>query len=226
MIRTTDSSGDLLLSRCDVSKCEAMCCHDGVYLMEGEEQFLRELVDRVPPLKESLPEDFVVDGYWRGELFGRKTATRPHSYLNAEYPTHFPRTRCVFADSVGLCELEKLARRHDLHPWTFKPATCWLFPLNIEASDPAPPPKDPALDPYRFDNYPGYVTCVPCGRHDPNGRTWRETLKEELEYLEAVSGLPILGSEHHSVGDLLPQQAVEIPIDTPRRVSEDDVVDR
>jgi hypothetical protein len=66
-----------------------MCCHDGAYLLPGE---------------------FVVDGSWRGEHLGRKTATRPHDCANPDFPAHFTRGR-------------------GQHPWTFKPAACWQLPL-------------------------------------------------------------------------------------------------
>lgn len=197
-------SGEALkLVVCDLAKCEAMCCHDGVYLMAGEEEFLIELVNRIPALKALLPETFIVDGYWNSTFFGRKTATRKHEYRNPDYPVHFPKTRCVFADEEGFCKLEKFARSRGQHPWTFKPAACWLFPLGIEAGEAVPPPADSALDPYRQDNYPGYVTVVPCGRHNPNGQPWRETLRKELTYLEEAHSVPILGSPGHTVKELL-----------------------
>jgi hypothetical protein len=198
-----NQSEQLLLSRCDLAKCEAMCCHDGVYLMPGEETFLVELVELLPELKSILPEDFVVDGFWRGDFYGRKTATRLHEYRNPNYPAHFPKTRCVFADSNGLCELEKLARRRKKHPWTFKPAACWLFPLNVETGEPVPPPNDKIHDPYRTDDYPGYVTYVPCGHNDPSGKPWSETLKDELSYLKSLDSIPVIGAEGHSASDLL-----------------------
>lgn len=192
MTENSKRTEELCLSRCDVPACEAMCCHDGVYLMPGEEAFLVELVGRTPKLKSILPDNFVVDGYWQGELYGRKTATRPHDYRNPCYPAHFPKTRCVFADSTGYCELEKLARGRKQHPWKFKPAACWLFPLNVESGEPIPPPTDKTLDPYRTENYAGYATCVPCGQHDPRGKPWKETLKEEILYLESLRALPML----------------------------------
>ena len=199
----TPNMEELKLIHCDLKTCEAMCCHDGVYLMDGEEGFLQQLVGCTPSLKSLLPEVFVVDGYWNGDFFGRKTATREHQYRNQNYPSHFTRTRCVFADKEGFCELEKLARGRGQHPWTYKPATCWLFPLGVEAGEAIPPPIDPILDPYRQKDYPGYVSVVPCGRHNPQGSPWRETLAKELAYLESVTGLPILGSAGHSVKELV-----------------------
>lgn len=199
------------LSRCDLSQCEARCCYDGVYLLPAEEEFLRELVARLPDLQAVLPAEFIVDGYWDGEYFGRKTATRPHEYASADYPPHFARTRCVFADPQGLCELEKLARRNGIHPWSFKPTTCWMFPLQEEDGKPATPVRGPEDDPYRSDEYPGYAPCVPCGRHDPQGLPWREALRQEIEYLRQASELPVLGTAGHSVEALLGQLAKKNP---------------
>ncbi|HTV80914.1 MAG TPA: hypothetical protein VMF03_21870 [Steroidobacteraceae bacterium] len=197
------SPDDLRLCTCDVRQCEALCCHDGAYLEPQEEQFLHELVARVPQLRESLPDRYIVDGYWDGEFLGRKTATRPQVYRNPEYPGHFPRTRCVFADAEGFCSLEKFARSRGQHPWTFKPAVCWLFPLQESDGQPEPPVSDPRLDPYRSPRYPGYATVVPCGRHDPAGRPWTEALARERAFLARARSLPVLGSVGHGVDELL-----------------------
>jgi len=193
----------LKLCVCDVTRCEAMCCYDGVYLEPQEEAFLRELVERVPALRAHLPEDFIVDGWWQGEPLGRKTATRPHDYRNPDFPAHFARTRCVFADAQGFCELEKLALSRGQHPWTFKPSTCWLFPLHEDQGVPEPPPVDAADDPYREPGYPGYATFVSCGRHDPQGQAWRVALAREIGYLAQCGSLPRLNAPGHTVGDLL-----------------------
>lgn len=173
---------ELKLKVCDVRACEAMCCHDGVYLDAGEEARLRALVERTPALRARLPSEYVVEGRWNGRRLGRKTATRPHEYRNPDFPAHFPRTRCVFADAQGWCELEKLARARGRHPWEYKPTTCWMFPLDDDAGVATPPPADPGEDPYRVRGYPGYVSVVPCGRHDPRGRPWRGALEQELRF--------------------------------------------
>jgi Protein of unknown function (DUF3109) len=193
----------LQLKVCDIAQCEGACCYDGVYLLPSEETFLRELVALVPELRAKLPEEFIVDGYWEGERQGRKTATRPHDYKSPDYPAHFARTRCVFADEVGLCELEKLARGRGQHPWTFKPTTCWMFPLQDDAGEPAEPVRDAKDDPYYSKEYPGYASCVSCGRHDANGQPWREALQKEVAYLESAVQLPILGSAGNSAAELL-----------------------
>jgi hypothetical protein len=195
--------GGLKLSRCDLAECEGRCCYDGVYLLPAEEAFLRELVARVPALRAVLPERYIVDGYWNGAYFGRKTATRPHEYRHPQYPAHFTRTRCVFADDQARCELEKLARANGLHPWSFKPTTCWMFPLQDEDGEPAAPVCSATEDPFHTEEYPGYATWVPCGRHDAEGLPWREALQMEIAYLELAAQLPLLGTPGHTVDELL-----------------------
>ena len=180
-----------------------MCCHDGVYLDPQEEEFLRELVQRLPELAARLPAEFIVEGWWNGQHLGRKTATRPHEYRNPDYPAHFPRTRCVFADEQGYCELEKLGRERGPHPWAFKPSTCWLFPLQVEAGEAEPPPARLEDDPYRVPGYPGYSTFPHCGRPDPAGKPWRQALLRERDYLAKARSLPLLNSPGHRVSDLL-----------------------
>ncbi|WP_167347597.1 tetratricopeptide repeat protein, partial [Paenibacillus ihuae] len=76
--------------------CEAMCCYDGVYLNKGEEEMLKNTVSVYPQYFSHLPTEFIVDGNWRNEVVGRKTATRSHQYTNRDFPSHFDHTRCVF----------------------------------------------------------------------------------------------------------------------------------
>lgn len=171
--------------------------------MPGEEAFLRELVSKVPALREALPEEFIIDGWWDGELLGRKTATRPHEYRSPDFPAHFTRTRCVFADGQGYCRLESFARQRGQHPWTFKPATCWLFPLQEQDGKPESPVRRSSDDPFRTEGYPGYANFVPCGTHDQKGAPWRKALAAEIRYLGQAASLPLLGSPGHSVNELL-----------------------
>jgi hypothetical protein len=185
---------DLRLKSCNIADCEAMCCHDGVYLSPIEERRLRRLVESTPELKARLPDEYVIEGWWNGKRLGRKTATRPHTYANPDYPGHFPRTRCVFADEIGLCELQKLGLRRRQHPWRYKPFTCWMFPLDEQDGQAVPPSPESGEDPYQAPGYPGFVSVVPCGRHDPNGATWERALSGELEHFEAVKSLPQRGS--------------------------------
>lgn len=201
----TSRGGPLKLSVCDIQQCEGRCCYDGVYLLDGEEEFLHELVARVPALAAILPAEFVVDGIWKGERLGRKTATRPVEYKSPDFPAHFTRTRCVFSDAAGYCELEKFARSRGQHPWSFKPTTCWMFPLQDDDGEPAEPVRGPEDDPYVTADYAGYASCVSCGRHDPAGKPWREALAREIACLKAAPRLPMLGTPGHTVDELLAQ---------------------
>jgi hypothetical protein len=193
-IAEEDTPVELRLKTCDPRACEAMCCHDGVYLDEGEERRLRALVERTPALRARLPAEYVVEGWWNGERLGRKTATRPHAYRNADWPAHFPRTRCVFADEAGLCELQKLGMERRQHPWRYKPFTCWMFPLDEQDGEAQAPEADPRADPHNVPGYPGYASVVPCGRHDPQGAPWQEALAGELRRFAEVRDQADLGS--------------------------------
>jgi hypothetical protein len=187
---------ELRLKPCDLSACEAMCCHDGVYLDEGEERRLRALVDRTPELKAKLPAEYVVDAVLDGELVGRKTAVRPHDYRNPQWPSHFPRTRCVFADDAGLCELQKLGLQRHGKPWHYKPFTCWMFPLGIDVDTGAVVQPEPlACEGQQPDSGDlGFESVTPCGRHDPEGGPWYQVLSAELAHFDEVGQLPDFGS--------------------------------
>jgi hypothetical protein len=163
------------LEPCDLRDCEGMCCHDGVYLDEGEARRLRRLVFQRRADLPGLPDRFL-------EHIGgaEKTAVRPHAYTLADWPDHFPRTRCVFAAPDARCLLQLLAERDGAHPWAYKPRACWMHPLRESATGPLPPPQDPANDWDRADGYPGYVCFTRCGRHSPGGRGWQEVLATEL----------------------------------------------
>ena len=170
------------LERCDIAACEAMCCYDGAYLEPDDEVRIQTAMANYPEFFRQVPENPVVSENWRGFGAGRKTARRPWRYRRV-IPAHFTSTRCVFAEDNGYCSLESAARAHGLHPWTFKPTACFLFPMpgNDSRKGPIPPGKDPHdLGP----DYPGYATIVDCGKHRPEGRPWREVLREELEVIE------------------------------------------
>lgn len=176
---------ELRLNRCDLGECEGMCCYDGVYLSDVEEQQLVDVVASSQELATRLPEEFVVDGFWRGVHAGRKTAIVAHTYQNSAVPEHFSQTRCVFALSDARCSLEVLAVERGQHRWAYKPLACWMHPLRIKDGKPIPPPVSSADDPDRVnDDYPGYTTFTICGHHDETGLPWREALRPELVYWE------------------------------------------
>jgi hypothetical protein len=109
----------------------------------------------------------------------------------------------VFSDDVGYCRLESFARARGQHPWTFKPAVCWLHPLQDEGGTPEPPVASPAEDPYRRADYPGYSCFTSCGRNRDDGLHWKDALRAEIDYLKRAPGLPLLGTSGHTVDELL-----------------------
>jgi tetratricopeptide (TPR) repeat protein len=168
-------------------KCQAVCCYDGVYLLDGEEVKIKEVVKRYPQYFENLPDEFIVDGNWKDIAKGRKTAVKPWQYDAEDFPAHFDRTRCVFADDDGLCTLQKAATDLNFHPWKFKPMACWAFPLRLENNSIVGPPKECEEDPdYVDETFPGYTKYVRCGRHDNDGISWVDVYRQEILELERV----------------------------------------
>jgi len=182
------------LSRCDLRRCKGMCCNDGVYVDEETAEGLRALArDEAAFFANegvTLPAEVIVEGAWRGEPSGTKTAVRPRDVSSIEgYPAHFPATACVFMSEDGRCSLESLARARDEHPWHYKPLTCWMHPLTIDTDAWITlRVHDEKTDPHRYPDYDGFVTKTRCGATDPNGAPARETLREELEVLGAIVG--------------------------------------
>ncbi|WP_028775506.1 AAA family ATPase [Shimazuella kribbensis] len=165
-------------------RCDAICCYDGVYLLEDEEELLKTTVNKYPTYFEHLPEEFIVDGNWQDIQVGRKTAVRPHIY-KSDYPAHFEQTRCVFALEGGLCSLQKAATALDFHPWKFKPTACWSFPIRLKNGHISGPPAIDEQDPdYIDETYPGYSKFVPCGKHHDDGMSWSRHYQQELQYLK------------------------------------------
>jgi hypothetical protein len=86
-----------------------------------------------------------------------------------------------------------------------------MFPLQDEDGEPAEPVTGPDDDPYCDGEYAGYASCVPCGRHDAQGSSWRDTLREEITYLQQARQIPLLGAPGHTVDELLAQLAKKNP---------------
>lgn len=171
------------LRYCDLQRCEARCCYDGVYLKTGEEKKIRELVASSPEFFDSLPEEYIVDGFWDGKYEGRKTAIRPYEFKGEDFPAHFTHTRCVFCEPEHYCSLQLLAIERGLHKWAYKPTSCWMFPMRIINEEPAPPPALSEADPDCLGvDYPGFASYTLCGQGISKGTAWGETLVEEVEY--------------------------------------------
>tara|TARA_R110002096_G_scaffold105923_5_gene233070 strand:- start:6236 stop:6892 length:657 start_codon:yes stop_codon:yes gene_type:complete len=184
------------IARCDLARCGGTCCHDGVYLNSDEARILRGLVvDHASEFERfgvELPERPIV--YGKSETTsGPKTATKPVAMAErvSDYPAHFAQTNCVFLADDGRCALQRLAESQNLHPWHFKPFTCWMHPLSIDQSQSGTPVltlHNRESDPQNLPGYPGFVSQTHCGRIAPCGKPAREVLAPELEMLGQIAG--------------------------------------
>ena len=170
------------LRKCDMKKCQAYCCYDGVYLKSEDVDKLKKVIIEHPEDFPLSAEEYFESSNWNNKVKGIKTAVRPYNYPK-DFPKHFNQTRCVFADDNGLCILQKIAIREKKHPWAYKPLGCCLFPLIARNGKLVPPPERNDLDDYYVDEtYPGFVNCLYCGKDVDDGKDWKEVLKEEIQY--------------------------------------------
>lgn len=171
------------LNKCNFVQCEAMCCYDGVYLEDKEEDKIKNFVEEHKEYFKQLPSDYIVYGEWMGKLNGRKTEKREYEYKSGNYPKHFTRTRCVFAYEDGICSLQLAATENDLHPWKAKPIACWMAPISTRKGDFSGPPKREEKDSHDMgSSYPGYIKCLPCAIENDEGENWSSIYKKEIEY--------------------------------------------
>jgi len=185
---------------CELDRCRATCCYDGVYLSDEESEGVKKLLLKEKKTLDgyglSLPDEPVV--VTRG---GRavKTSTRDAEpgELADDFPAHFPPTRCVFLDRQGRCGIQMLAVERGREPWFDKPLTCWIHPIVIlpagkDRSRPVVTLVTPENDPQKSDDYPGFASCTHCGRPDDAGVPAYESLAAELKMLGSISGRDIL----------------------------------
>lgn len=186
---------------CELERCRATCCHDGVYLSqeeaEGVTKLLDEYRDELTSFGLILPDDPIIKV--RGGR-AQKTATREAiaGELADDYPAHFPKTRCVFLDQQGRCGIQMLSVKKGRPSWFDKPLTCWIHPIvilpaNAERSRPLITLVSAENDPQKEEGYPGFASCTHCGRVDEDGKKARQVLTAELEMLGAIAGRDILG---------------------------------
>ncbi len=189
------------LRPCAIDRCRATCCYDGVYLTPEEAAGVRHLAqeqkERLAAYGLSLPPEPVVSV--RGGQ-GYKTAVRSAEpgELAADYPTHFPQTRCVFLDRQGYCGLQRWSMEEGRGDWFDKPLTCWIHPVALlprssERAKPRLTLHSAASDPQQGEGYPGFASCTHCGRAEPGGLPAYEVLEAELTQLSLLSGRDLLG---------------------------------
>ena len=183
-------------SRC--TDCKGMCCYHGAPLNEEEAEFLQSVADQERDYFASkgieLPEKVVIEGVWRGEPSGLKTAVRQWDYKERlpHFPKHWDNTACVFLNKEGWCGLQMYSNDCGKHKWFAKPLTCWLHPINF--------PDDGGMtvygkedDPTMYDDYPGFNTVTGCGKPDACGAPAYEVLRDELDFLGKIVGRDFYG---------------------------------
>lgn len=185
----------LPLKICELVECKATCCHDGVFLEPEERAIIADTIESHRDLLESYD--------WRAEeIFERhdgrwKSVSLASDDHPEDFPAHFPKTRCVFLDARHRCVLQRLAMDEGKHPWFWKPFSCWMHPLILQAGARgerplltlATPGDDPAAEP----GYPGFSSHTPCGMKCSGGPPASETLRTELEMLGRIAGRDLSG---------------------------------
>lgn len=188
------------VSRCEISRCQGMCCYDGVYVSEESAAVITSLAERhadfFTTLGLDLPKRVIVEGEWQGKRGGLKTAVRARDFSATVegYPAHFEDTACVFLARDGRCALQLLSEHEGRHPWHYKPVKCWLHPITIEGDgQSALVLHSRETDPYRLPGYDGFVSTIFCGRTCPGGAPASTVLAKELAFLSRIVGRGLLG---------------------------------
>lgn len=139
-------------------------------------------------------EEYFTEEDGRGKSVTQEVARED---LPEDFPVHFPQTRCVFLDTQHRCVLQRLAMDEGLHPWWWKPVSCWMHPLVLVPGlrGGRPVLKVPGLggDPSARAGYAGFASCTPCGMASAGGPSAAAVLKEELELLGKIGRRDFLG---------------------------------
>jgi len=157
---------------CELTKCRATCCHDGVILSEEEAGILSSL---------GGAEGIVTMSDGR-----KKTATKDavSEDLANDFPNHFSKTRCVFLDDSHRCQWQLRAVAEGRHPWFYKPTSCWLHPVLLTKREGRPLITIRA----REDDETGFASHTPCGRVTEGAPPAWKSLAMELKMLGDISG--------------------------------------
>ncbi len=187
------------LKRCDIAKCQGMCCHDGVYVRETTalilEGIARQHADFLAGLGLKLPSRVIVEGSWPCEPGYLKTAVWPRALSQRVqgYPAHFRDTACMFLTPDARCALEVLSVHLSRHPWHYKPIDCWLYPIAFEDEEEVRLVLySYETDPLRLPGFDGFVSQTFCGRTYPDGEPAWMVLREELRFLSRIGRRDLL----------------------------------
>ena len=181
------------LKVCELASCRATCCHDGVFLDREQVAVIGGIVDA------GRLDRYGIDlSGWRETVGGRvKTSTLEASAaeLADGFPPHFPRTRCVFLDADHRCVLQRVAVDSEMHPWWWKPVSCWMHPLLFRRRADGRPVLGLARagdDPAERAGYPGFGSCTPCGMPAEGGEPAWKVLRGELGLLGRIGGRDLI----------------------------------
>jgi hypothetical protein len=208
--------------RCSLSSCHGMCCYNGVHVNQETAEVIQRVVEKEADFFKNLgldlPTEAIIDdeqyeelpvskNEWEGLCSVKKTALKekPFSSLINDYPSHFQNTACVFLLDDSRCGLQELSKAKGLHPWYYKPFTCWLFPILIapgenqpQISLPSPETEPWYLPEYDFD---GYFTKAFCGKPSECGQLGYILLQEELKFLSEIVGRNFVQEIQDAIAD-------------------------
>lgn len=158
------------LAVCQLNKCRATCCHDGVILSDEEAGILAQKGRGIVELSDGR--------------FKTATVSADSSELAEDFPAHFPKTRCVFLDEEHRCQWQLKAVSEGKHPWYYKPTSCWLHPLLLKREN-----DRPLLTILTRDrDQAQFASFTPCGKAAEDAAPAREALGMELKMLGEISG--------------------------------------
>jgi hypothetical protein len=173
-----------------------MCCYGGVSVDNDTAEVLQRLAtERKSDFQKmglDLPNPVVAPTEWHG-VKANITALKPRNFRSRvkDYPAHFDETACAFLMEDARCGLQVLAEMDGKHPWYYKPFSCWLLPIKLWKG--AIRLFDKITDPFLYPDYPGFISCIHCGRTDESGAPASELLTPELEYLGKLLNRDLIG---------------------------------
>ena len=162
---------------CELNRCRATCCHDGVILSQEEADVLIELGGKEGVVK-------LEDGRWK-----TRTVLAKEGELAKDFPSHFAKTRCAYLDDEHRCKWQLRALEEGKHPWYYKPTSCWLHPVLLAKREGRPFLTIRS----REEDGVGFASHTPCGRAIAGAAPARESLAMELRMLGNLSGRDFYG---------------------------------
>ena len=194
------------IQQCSLTVCRGMCCYDGVLLTEEDAEIVRDIAAQntsfFTNLGLQLPDRVIIDypNYekydvvnceWHGVSGSQVTAVKEAKFssLLDSFPESFDNTACIFLTDRGKCGLQMLSEARGLHPWYYKPFTCWLHPIML-----IPLTNNNILIQLpNEENQPQwggaiFTTHTICGKTHELGEPAYLILEEELKFLSAIVG--------------------------------------